>query len=188
MRADDRSAGGAGTPGADDAQAAPDDDHAASAAGGHGVHDAVSRQDARLVEQWPTGRLLSAVSRRVERDWDTWLSAWSLSHATLPVLHLLSEAPRSGRDLALALAVTDQTMSRMLVRLEKHGYVKRAPDPADRRRMVASLTAVGAAVLASASDPEPIEKMATEGLDEEQVRSLRAALIALLARDRPLGP
>lgn len=56
--------------------------------------------------EWPTGRLLSAAARRVERAWDEYLARWSLSHASLPVLALLAGADLSQRQLAERLGVT----------------------------------------------------------------------------------
>ena len=50
--------------------------------------------------QWPTGRLLSTVVRRIEHDWNAHLSAWDLNHACFPVLLHLLAGPRSQRELA----------------------------------------------------------------------------------------
>ena len=90
--------------------------------------------------QWPAGRLLSAASRRVERDWNAHLAAWDLNHASLPVLVHLSRAPLSQRQLAAACGVTEQTTSRVVARMERTGYVTRTPHPGDRRQLVLSIT------------------------------------------------
>lgn len=133
------------------------------------------------VAQWATGRLLSAAARRIERAWDSHLGEWGLSHASFPVLFLLARSEHSQRELATAMGVTEQTMSRLLVRLEEEGLVRRAPHDADRRRHVVTLLPAGAAVVTAASDPRRVEALATRGMTPEQVANLRDALITLLA-------
>lgn len=132
---------------------------------------------------WPTGRLLSAAARRVEREWDAHLAAWNLTHASFPVLFLLLGGGRSQRELAATMAVTEQTMSRICARLEASGFVERRSDPGNRRRNVVALLPRGTAVLAAAADPRPIEEMATRGLTAGQVTALREALLAMLSSD-----
>lgn len=131
--------------------------------------------------RWPTGRLLSAAARKVERRWDAYLERWSLTHASLPVLAILARGDLSQRELATALGVTEQTVSRMLVRLEETGYLRRGQHPEDRRRHVVALTDAGRAVLDELTSPEVVEHLATEGLSTTEVTTLRAGLLAVLA-------
>jgi DNA-binding MarR family transcriptional regulator len=140
------------------------------------------------VGRWPTGRLLSAAARRVERAWDAHLDHWQLSHGSFPVLVLLAAGDHSQRELATAMAVTEQTMSRMLGRLERAGYVRRETHGSDRRRHVVTLLPRGAQVLGEASDPGVVEAVATRGLDAGQVAALRDALVTLLEADDGIGP
>ncbi|MGW6129960.1 MarR family winged helix-turn-helix transcriptional regulator [Cellulomonas sp. NPDC055163] len=130
---------------------------------------------------WPVGRLLSAAARRVEREWNAHLAGWDLNHASLPVLVLLAHEPRSQRELADACSVTEQTMSRILARMERTGYVTRAPHATDRRKVVLAITEAGRAVAVKAADRRPAEAMTTRGLTPEQVEQLRA-LLAVVAR------
>lgn len=130
---------------------------------------------------WPTGRLLSAVARRIEREWNTHLDAWELNHASLPVLFHLARGPHSQRDLARANGVTEQTMSRILARLERSGYIAREPHPTDRRRHEVALTPAGRAVMLEAGDPRPAEEMSVRGLEPHQVEQLRELLGLMLA-------
>jgi len=130
---------------------------------------------------WPVGRLLSAAARRVEREWNAHLAGWDLNHASLPVLVLLAHEPRSQRELADACSVTEQTMSRILARMERTGYVTRAPHATDRRKVVLAITDAGREVAVKASDRRPAEAMTTRGLTPEQVEQLRA-LLAVVAR------
>jgi len=133
------------------------------------------------VSRWPTGRLLSAAARRVAHDWNAHLEVWDLNHASLPVLVLLSRQDHSQRELADAMNVTEQTMSRVLRRLERTGFVVRVEHPADRRRRSVRLTDAGRAILADASDQGPAEEIATRGLSPEQVDQLRALLTLMIA-------
>lgn len=135
--------------------------------------------------RWPTGRLLSAAARRVERAWDSHLEHWQLSHGSFPVLVLLARADHSQRELAAAMDVTEQTMSRMLARLERAGYLARARHASDRRRHVVTLLPAGRDVLAAAMDPRPVESLATQGLTPAQVDALREALLVILQPDVP---
>lgn len=136
------------------------------------------------LERWPTGRLLSAIARRIERDWDTHLAQWDLTHASLPVLDLLSRAPRSQRELAEAMDVTEQTMSRIVARLERTGYVSREVHATDRRRHAVVLTPTGLAVLREAGDPAVAEELSRGGLAEADVVELRRILTLLLVSER----
>lgn len=131
--------------------------------------------------QWPVGRLLSAAARRVERDWNAHLATWDLNHASLPVLVHLIRSPMSQRELAAACGVTEQTMSRVLARMERTGYITRTPHAEDRRRHVITITDAGRAALAVAADRELAEALVTRGLTAEQTEQLRR-LLALVAR------
>ncbi|WP_311836296.1 MarR family winged helix-turn-helix transcriptional regulator [Cellulomonas fimi] len=141
------------------------------------------------VRRWPTGRLLSSAARQVERDWNAHLAAWDLNHASLPVLVLLAHRDHSQRELATATSVTEQTMSRVLARMERTGYVTRRPHGDDRRRHVISLTALGAEVMREAADPAPAEALSTRGLGPEQVEQLRELLaLMVIAGQSPPRP
>lgn len=143
----------------------------------------------RPTGQWPTGRLISAVARRIERDWNAHLAHWDLNHASLPVLYLLMGGPRSQRELATASGVTEQTMSRIIVRLERTGYVVRQADQDDRRRHAVLITDLGRQTLAEAGDPRVAEQMSIRGLSPEQVAQLRGILAVMMAqRPRSTDP
>lgn len=129
---------------------------------------------------WPTGRLLSAAARRVEREWNAHLAAWDLNHASLPVLIHLLAGPLSQRELAAANQVTEQTMSRIIARLVRSGYVVRTVAPEDRRRYVVTVTDPGRVACRAAADPAAAEEMVVRNLSAEQVDHLRA-LLALVA-------
>ena len=99
------------------------------------THDARSAvQAGGPPEHWPVGRLLSAAARRIERAWDGHLATWDLNHASLAVLAHLLRAPMSQREIATANGVTEQTMSRVLARMERTGYITRTPPAPARPR------------------------------------------------------
>lgn len=136
----------------------------------------VERDDA--VEDWPTGRLLSAAARLVEHEWNTHLSSWGLTHASVAVLHVLAVGPSSQRALAAAIGVEEQTVSRLVERLERSGLVERHRDPADRRRFVVTRTSAGERALAEAIDEDAAERL----FSPEERQMLRPVLAALVQR------
>lgn len=123
----------------------------------------------------------------MERDWNAHLAHWDLNHASLPVLYLLAGGPRSQRELALASGVTEQTMSRVLARMERTGYVVRAPHAVDRRRHDVVMTDRGRGALWEAGDPRLAEAMSMRGLEPEQVATLRELLLVMLAQGSMAG-
>ena len=91
-----------------------------------------------------------------------------------------AEEPTVGR-LAELLEVTKQAASRLADDMEKHGFLERVADPADRRRQRLRLTATGRRVRQRAlgvSDALEAELAASVGADD--VAALRRALIALV--------
>ncbi|MCB7135482.1 MarR family winged helix-turn-helix transcriptional regulator [Cellulosimicrobium marinum] len=143
---------------------------------GTGFADPASRNP----DEWPTGRILFAVARRIEREWNAHLAHWDLNHAGFPVLMHLLAGPRSQRALAAESGVTEQTMSRIVARLERSGYVSRTGDPDDRRRRAVAITDTGRLAGLAAARRRPAEELVTRGLDEDQVEALRGLLLSML--------
>ena len=84
-------------------------------------------------------RLPAALDAQLQRDAD-------LNHFEYQVLAVLSESPdRTMRmsDLALLANGSLSRISHVVNRLEKRGWVTRAPDPADGRYTLATLTEAG---------------------------------------------
>jgi len=54
--------------------------------------------------------------------------------------HAFDSAPTTAGDLARASGLTTGAVTAVIDRLEKAGWVRRRPDPADRRRVVVELT------------------------------------------------
>ncbi|SDS42683.1 MarR family winged helix-turn-helix transcriptional regulator [Paraoerskovia marina] len=135
------------------------------------------------METWPTGRLLSHVTRRVEREWNAHLAGWSLNHASFPVLMHLLRGTMSQRELAERNGVTEQTMSRIVDRLDRHGHVTRELDPADHRRRVVTITPAGRTAAFAAAEPRASDRISSRGLDTEQIAALRGLLIQMATVD-----
>jgi DNA-binding MarR family transcriptional regulator len=84
------------------------------------------------------------VTRAISRD----LQAAGLPDLSVyDVLWALYRRPLRVNQLADAVVLSPTAMSRFVDRLEKAGYVRRTPDPADRRALQVTLTAEGRALL-----------------------------------------
>src|SRR5262252_7238762 len=104
--------------------------------------------------------------------------AFGVSGAQLFVLRQLSIAPgQSLCDLAARARTTQSSISEVVARLVRNGFVAREPSKQDRRRAVLSLTATGEAILARA--PETVQEQLLRGfesLDERSQRTLAESL------------
>ena len=136
-------------------------------------------------ETWPTGRLLSAAARRVERAWDAYLQRWNLSHASVPVLVVLARGSLSQREIAAKMHVTEQSIGRVLRGLQASGYITRTRHPEDRRRHVVAVTSEGLAALHALDDAQSVESLIGTSLSPQDTAELRKLLIRMLA-DLPL--
>lgn len=137
-------------------------------------------------DSWPTGRLLSAAARRVERRWDEYLAHWHLTHASVPVLAVLVRGALSQREIAAQMHVTEQTLGRVLPGLERHGYLTREPHRMDRRRRLVTLTQKGREALVALQDTQAVESLIGESLDSAEIAQLRELLMKMLT-DLPLA-
>ncbi|GAA5117094.1 MarR family winged helix-turn-helix transcriptional regulator [Pseudonocardia adelaidensis] len=82
--------------------------------------------------------------------------------------------------LAERAQMTKQAMAELVRHLEMHGYVRRVPDPTDRRAKLVVPTERGHDVIAIAQGLVPeLEHEVGEILGAERVRDLRAALEAI---------
>ncbi len=147
-------------------------------------HDSAAGQNlASAAPEWSLGRLLSMAARLVEQDWNNWLASRGMTHAGLLALHVLETGPHSQRELAAASMVEEQTMSRVLARLERAGHVTRQRDPADRRRLIVQSTPAGQQAYRAAIDADVASTIITDRLDEPETfrRLLIQLIISLLA-------
>jgi DNA-binding MarR family transcriptional regulator len=125
-------------------------------------------------------RIYFACHRRHVRDpqSDVHVSA----HQVSILDHLDANAPTMLTDLAGHMGVTPATMSIAIGRLVERGYVTRALDPVDRRKVQLRLTDAGVRVCAANSVLEPT--LVEEMLDALSAADRDAALrgLQLLAR------
>lgn len=85
--------------------------------------------------------------------------------------------------LAARAQMTKQAMAELVAHLERHGYVARAPDPADRRAKLVAPTAAGREVVAIAQELVPeVEQRIDAALGADRVRALHHDLRVLLQR------
>jgi DNA-binding MarR family transcriptional regulator len=78
---------------------------------------------------------------------DVWRST-GMTFSQRRVLRQLRGGPRSAGDVAASLGISAPTLTRLLAKLEEHGYITRSMDTADRRKVLVELTAEGTRVLA----------------------------------------
>lgn len=115
----------------------------------------------------------------------------SLSPGKISILyHLEQDGPLAATDLAAAVRVSHQAIALAGKDLESLGLVDRAPDPADRRRTLLSLTDEGRARLAAerSSGQAWLRTAIREELDAAERATLAAALPLLRrldSRDHP---
>ena len=124
-------------------------------------------------------RIYFACHTRHVRDPD---SLRLLSRHQASVLDHLDEFdPTTVNDLARHMGVTAATMSLTLDRLERKGYLARARDTADRRRVHVRLTSAGIRIRSASSvlDPPRVEALVARLGDTERAAAIRG--LALLA-------
>ncbi|WP_418608030.1 MarR family winged helix-turn-helix transcriptional regulator [Georgenia sp. SUBG003] len=100
------------------------------------------------------------------------------------MLAVLAGGPRSQREIADFLGVTEQTTSRMLTGLERSGFVARRRHEVDRRRQVVAVTPSGMSALAALDDPDTVERLLGDALSPAQLATLRDLLVLLVEHGR----
>jgi DNA-binding MarR family transcriptional regulator len=115
-------------------------------------------------------RLPGALDAQLRRD-------AGISHFEFEVLALLSEAPgRTLRMSALAMWAGGSLprLSQVVARLEQRGWVRRAPDPADGRYTLATLTGEGQAKVTQAAPghAREVRRLVFDPLTKAQARQL----------------
>jgi DNA-binding MarR family transcriptional regulator len=79
--------------------------------------------------------------------------------------------------------MTKQSMAELVAHLERHGYVERIPDPADRRAKLVRVTRRGRQVIPLAREAiTEVEARWSEALGERDLERLRRLLARLNAR------
>jgi DNA-binding MarR family transcriptional regulator len=138
---------------------------------------------AGALEDWTTGKLLTAAARLVEHAFDTAIAELGVTHAGINVLDALADGPLTQHRLAARCAVQDQTMSRILAGLERAGHIVRSRDAGDRRRVIVERTALGKEVRDRAY--EVGRRLNLFENDTEEDRACREALVKLISKLKP---
>jgi DNA-binding MarR family transcriptional regulator len=98
------------------------------------------------------------------------------------VLQFLDAEGTRVSELARRAQITKQSMAELVAHLERHGYVERVPDPADRRAKLVRATARGDEVYAIAREfIAELEHRLVRRLGAERVDELRQLLLEVNA-------
>lgn len=134
----------------------------------HAVFDITDSVGAWL---WPT-------TRAFKRAMDEELAAHDITHQQFAVLlHTAQSDEVSQADLAQCLGVEPPTVSGLIDRMERDGWIAREPAPGDRRRNVLRLREraepVWRQMLACA---ERVRDRAVRGMSDDELDALRGTL------------
>jgi DNA-binding MarR family transcriptional regulator len=129
--------------------------------------------DLSLASLFAGWALADALQRRLADD-----GFGDLRFADGFVFQHLVEAPMAIGALAARLEVTQQAASKSIADLERRGYVRRTPDPADARGRLAALSPRGeAAVSAARRHRAALEAELAERLGPRRVQAARRLLV-----------
>lgn len=143
-----------------------------------------------MVDEREAGSLIRALHRAAHATLHVLaarLADLNLSASEISVLANLADGRnRSIGELASDTATKPTTLTSVLDRLVRRGYVTRDLDPADRRSFRVSLTAVGrAAAGAARSATEDLERAALATVSDADLAGFRAVTRALTAPPPP---
>jgi MarR family transcriptional regulator, organic hydroperoxide resistance regulator len=113
-----------------------------------------------------------------------------LSRHQASILEHLDEIdPTTVNDLARHMGVTPATMSLAIDRLERKGYVVRARDGVDRRRVHVRLTSAGVRIREATSvlDPSRVETLLARLTDSERDAAIRGLTLLATAAHRAIA-
>jgi DNA-binding MarR family transcriptional regulator len=120
------------------------------------VQEAIrSRLSAPRAQRLETVFLLRSTAQQVENAASEWLGSTTGSPARFQTMILLwaaGERPTPHQEIIALLRVKRATVSALMFGLEQDGLVQSMPDPQDRRRQLATLTAKGRQVIGDAMD------------------------------------
>jgi DNA-binding MarR family transcriptional regulator len=125
---------------------------------------------------------IMGISRRFKRTLEETLSEHGLGWADWQLLGaLVRKSPRSAGALAEIVELSSGAMTNRLDRLEESGFVRRIPDPDDRRGVLVELTAKGQrAYHAAAGDEATKEALITSALNKREKEELNSLLRRLM--------
>lgn len=118
--------------------------------------------------------LINMASRSFARLGERRVKALGFNIGQLPVLYMLRDgAQMSQKDLAKFAKIEQPSMAQMLARMERDGLIRRAPDPADGRSSLISLTDAAIARLPAARQAlEEGREAVLAGFSDDEVQTL----------------
>lgn len=130
------------------------------------------------VQQDSIGFVINDVARMMRREFDRQATALGLTRAQWQVLaYLLREDGQQQKQLADQMDITAITLTGLLDRLERDGWVERRNDPTDRRAKQVYLTdKVQPTIQAVRDIGMHVRQRALEGLDEGEQEQLMRLL------------
>lgn len=103
------------------------------------------------------GTAMQHYQRSVQSFDDAVGRALGLGPADLRCLDVLVDGPHTAGSLARATGLRPAATTALVDRLAERGFVRRSPDPADRRRVVVELTDEGAARVGALYGPMVVD-------------------------------
>lgn len=134
-----------------------------------------------------TGDLVMALARRVRRATLDALAGWGVTPSQSRALRVVGSSDAGMRLSALAdsLHIAPRSATEVADALEQRGWVRRSPDPGDRRATLLSLTDAGHALLA---EVDVARRTASEDalavLTPAQRRTLHDILTVVVGEDQ----
>ncbi|SMY11194.1 MarR family winged helix-turn-helix transcriptional regulator [Brevibacterium jeotgali] len=130
---------------------------------------------------------LAVASRTVVAMYGPHLAPLGITHPQyLVMLALWEEAPRHQGELARTVRLEPATLSPLLTRLEKIGYIQRVSSSGDARVRLVGLTEEGRAARKQA-EAIPAAILADLDMDIDELASLRDSLSELIVRAEKAG-
>lgn len=133
-----------------------------------------------------TGDLVMALARRVRRAHLDALAEWEVTPSQSRALRVLSRAEDGMRPSVLAdeLRIAPRSATEVADALEQRGWLRRSPDPTDRRATILALTDAGRDLVARVDD---VRRAASERtldvLTPAQRRTLHDILTVVVGED-----
>lgn len=122
--------------------------------------------------------LVKRLERLIRRDLDATTRRHGLTIPQYTTLSALRTHPGlSSAQLARRAFVTDQSMNEIIIALERDRLIRRTPDPAHQRRLLATLTPHGARALARCDrEVDVMEERLLAGMSREEIDQLSRSL------------
>jgi DNA-binding MarR family transcriptional regulator len=134
-----------------------------------------------MIDHGPISSMIFRIARSHRALAGTLLADVGLYPGQELVLMLLGDrGPREQRDLVRELGTHASTVTKMVQRLERAGFVRRTRSSQDARGMVVELTEQGAALVTRLHEIwSELEELTVAGLSEPQQRALLPAMTRL---------